>query len=431
MVQDVDFAETTATVSSGRDHRWSVQIPENRDLEVRIEALYSNRPYDDKSAMTLFAAEQAGVATSAADKVSVKLAGFDSRHGKALALRVRNEGAPLRASWVKLQRRPEKDLEPRGRRGFGFWVHGDGSGAIMNVQFRMPRAYGGTTADYVFKIDFEGWRYLSSSIRERTAAEAMRWGWEEPIRGYGRYLSELNMLHFAEVNIYLNNLPQERNVTLAFTELRMMDTFEAELSSMEIAAGGAKERVPFTLKSGEWASRGADGWKHWSLKGDLLAKTSAVALAPGQGRCDMALSANADGKTPARARICTFAVGDARRALKGGEAVRRHPSMAYEAQLGELYSPERGCVDFAPVKIRPGEKARVEFRFVGPVKGGVLSFAGKKFSVKDLAPQEEFVLKIPGVHSGITKYAFRAGSANCRIGAVKRYVGNGQKGDEP
>ena len=430
MVQDVDFAETTAAISSGHDHRWSVQVPEKCDLEVRIEALYSNQPYDDKSAMTVFAAETAGVVTSAADRVAAKLVGFDSRHGKALAIRLRNDGAPRRDSWVKLQRKMEKDLEPRGRRGFGFWVCGDGSGAILNVQFRMPRAYGGTTADYVFKIDFEGWRYLSSSIRERTAAEAMRWGWEEPIRGYGRYLSELNMLHFAEVNIYFNNLPPERNVTLAFTELRMMDTFEAELSGMELAAGGVKERVPFTLKSGEWASRGADGWKHWSLKGDLLAKTSAVALAPGQGRCDMALSANADGKTPARARICTFAVGDARRALKGGETVRRHPSMAYEAQLGELYSPERGCVDFAPVKIRPGEKARVEFRFVGPVKGGVLSFAGKKFSVKDLAPQEEFLLKIPGVYSGVMKYAFQAESANCRIGAVKRYVGYGQKGEE-
>ena len=144
----------------------------------------------------------------------------------------------------------------------------------------------------------------------------------------------------------------------------------------------------------------------------------------------MALSANANEATPVRARICTFAVGNARRALKGGKDNLRHPSMAYEAQLGELYSPERGCVDLAPVKIRPGEKARVEFRFVGPAKGGELSFAGEKFSVKDLAPQEEFLLKIPGVYSGVMKYAFQAESANCRIGAVKRYVGNGQKGEE-
>ena len=49
-----------------------MQVPEKRDLEVRIEALYSNRPYDDKSAMTVFAAETAGVVTSAADRVAAK-----------------------------------------------------------------------------------------------------------------------------------------------------------------------------------------------------------------------------------------------------------------------------------------------------------------------------------------------------------------------
>ena len=55
----------------------------------------------------------------------------------------------------------------------------------------------------------------------------MRWTWDEAIRGYGRYLSELNMLHLSEVRIYLNNIPAGKTVDIAFGEVRMMHTFDA------------------------------------------------------------------------------------------------------------------------------------------------------------------------------------------------------------
>jgi hypothetical protein len=281
----------------------------------------------------------------------------------------------------------------------------------------------------VFKIDFEGWRYVSSSIRERTAAEAMRWTWEKPVRGYGRYLSELNMLNFAEVNIYLNNLPQGGKVDLSFTELRMVNTFDVELSGMVMDVGGVRERVPFAVKSGEWASRSRDRWTHWSKDGDLIATAGAARLDPVKGRCDMSLSVAASRESPSRARVCTFALGEEIAALKVDERVRSRFPMAYEAQTGEMYAPQRGCTEFAPVKIRPGESARVEFRFVGPVKGGVLFFAGEKFPVKDLGKDEEYLLKLPGIHSGVQKYSFEAEAGDCRIGAVKRYVRCGQEGE--
>ena len=71
---------------------------------------------------------------------------------------------------------------------------------------------------------------------------------------------------------------------------------------------------------------------------------------------------------------------------------------------------------------RAGEKAKVEFRFVGPVKGGVLVFAGQRHQVRDLQPGEEWLLKVPGEHEGGShNVAFEASSGGCRIGAVKRY----------
>jgi hypothetical protein len=377
----------------------------------------------------VFSAGKDGMNVSAAEKVSVSVAEENSRYGAALAISACNGGAPARGSWVKLARRHERNLAPGSRRGFGFWVKGDGSGAVLNVQFRMPRTYGGTTADYMFKIDFTGWRYLSSSVRERTPAEAMRWTWEMPIRGYGRYLSELNMLHFEEVNIYLNNLPDNRRVAVAFTPLRMMHTFEDEFSDIALCAGDERLEVPFRLKSGQYATFGGGFWRHWSVKGDLLAAAGSKALSIRRGSLPLSLHIQTKSGSPYRARVCTFSIGDSAPALKDGISAAGCPALNYEAELSVLFAPERGCSFVPPVKIRPGERAKVEFRLLGPVKGGRLDFGGKIFAVKDLAAGEEHVLKLPLAYSGVIPVSFSATAAECRIGAVKRYLKHSKNGD--
>ena len=97
--------------------------------------------------------------------------------------------------------------------------------------------------------------------------------------------------------------------------------------------------------------------------------------------------------------------------------------MAYEAETATLFDPAKGCSSLTPVRIRPGEKATVEFRFTGPVKDGVLSFDGARFPVRDLAPEEEFLMKLPGAYGGgAHAVSFEATSGGCRIGAVKRYI---------
>ena len=65
----------------------------------------------------------------------------------------------------------------------------------------------------------------------------------------------------------------------------------------------------------------------------------------------------------------------------------------------------------------------------GPVKGGRLDFGGKSFAVKDLAAGEEHVLKLPLAYSGVIPVSFAATAAECRIGAVKRYLKHSKNGD--
>ena len=421
-VHPVEFAETSHGIGGG-SRRWNVEIPRPSVLELRMEPLYSNRPREDRNALTVFAADTNGVAVSAAKGVGVGVEREESPHGPALAVEVRNGSAPQRGSWAVLARIHAKDLEPRGRRGLGLWVRGDGSGAILDLQLRMPRAYGGTTADYVFRLDFTGWRYLETSIRERTPAEAMRWTWDAPIRGYGRYLSELNMLHLAEVRLCLNDIPAGRTVRAAFGEVRMMHTFDATFADAAFSVDGATERVPFAVKSGEYATREPDAWRHWDVKGNLLAAVAAAPIRLKAGVHDVSFVVTPPPDGLARARICTFAVGEGVPALRDGLPPEAAQHMAYEAERAALFDPARGCTALPPVRVRPGERAKVEFRFVGPVKGGVLVLDGRRHQVRDLQPGEEWVLKLPGMYGGGTHaVAFEAVSGGCRIGAVKRYL---------
>ena len=419
-VHPVAFAETSPVIYAG-GHRWRIDVPDARNLELRIEPLYSNLPHGHSQSIPIFAGDTNGVVVSSAKGVDVHVGQEKSQHGDAIRVLARNDTAPQRGSWVKLARKYANNLTPLGRRGLGFWVRGDGSGAVLDLQIRMPRMYGGTIADYMFKLDFTGWRYIETSIRERTAAEVMRWTWDAPIRGYGRYLSELNMLHFAEVNLYLNNIPAGGSVDLSFGELRMMHTFDATFADAAIEVDGIKEQVPFKIVSGEYATREPDAWRRWDLKGNLLEAVAASPLKLTPGMHELAFSVTPPKNSAARARICTFAIGEGVPALKDVLPPEASGPMAYEAETAMMFDPSKGSVRLPPVKIRPGENAHVEFRIVGPVKGGVLSFDGGRYPVKDLMPGEEYILKLPGMHGGSNPVAFEAESASCRIGAVKRY----------
>ena len=421
-VHPVAFTETHAA-TGGEPHGWRIDMPEERALEIRIEPLYSNRPFDDARALAIFAPTTNGVAISSAAGVDARIGLERSSHGDAISVKARNRGAPQRGSWVKLARLHAKDLEPRGRRGLGLWVRGDGSGAVVDMQLRMPRTYGGTVADYVFNVDFTGWRYIETSIRERTPSEAMKWTWDEPIRSYTRYLSELNMLHLSEVRVYANNIPAGKDIDIAFGEIRMMDTFDATLADASIEVDGKVERVPFAVNSGEYATREPDGWRHWDVKGNLLAAAPACGLKLGAGVHRLSFAATPPEGSTARVRICTFAVGAGIPALRDDLPPDSYAPMAYEAETACLFDPAKGCTSMVPVRVRPGECAKVEFRFIGPVKGGVLSFDGSRFPVRDLGVNEEYLLKLPGICGGGTHpVSFEAVSGGCRIGAVKRYV---------
>lgn len=73
--------------------------------------------------------------------------------GPALVYEALNQGAE--GGWTGIGRRFVPALDLSAYRGVGLWIHGDGQGESLRLQFRDTA---GRNADWVPKVDFVGWR---------------------------------------------------------------------------------------------------------------------------------------------------------------------------------------------------------------------------------------------------------------------------------
>ena len=410
----VAFADRVVAVPSGGSSSWKVRSPDARRLDVRIEPLYSNNAFDDPKAMKVFdpAAESA---VASAPGVKASCAKVETVHGTAVRLTAQNESAEIRASWASAAQEHLPRLGPLGRRGIGFWMKGDGSGAVLNFQIKVAREHGGTMADFMIPVDFTGWKFIDTSIRERTVAAAEKYVWPEGRTGYRKYLSELHMLQFAETAVRLNGIPQGRRCEVEVGEIRMMHVHDAAFASAELSVNGAREKVPFAMTSGQFAVRDASSWTLYTGDGDPLRRVKAVgAMALKAGDNDLSVTFAADGPETLRARVCTFAVG-------AGVPALANPPDGYEAALSAWYEPTKGFDSIEPLRMRPGWKAAVEGVLTGPIVNPVLTVGTKRLSFPSLAKGEERRFKMPGTFSGVVPVTLAGAAAAARLSLVKRY----------
>jgi hypothetical protein len=97
-----------------------------------------------------------------------------ARSGKLVA---RNSDRPRRSAWAKAGRRfdPPVNIEPL--QAMGLWVHGDGSGQLLNVQLRSAPQFWNCYAEHYVTLDFTGWRYVELLLRERDAERFAQYEW--------------------------------------------------------------------------------------------------------------------------------------------------------------------------------------------------------------------------------------------------------------
>ena len=93
------------------------------------------------------------------------------------------------------------------------------------------------------------------------------------------------------------------------------------------------------------------------------------------------------------------------------------------------YAPKKGAVDIPPLKMRPGERAKLEVQVVGDVKDPVLEFASadgwRKVSIPSVSGGKRVKVETGHVLEGVRNLRFSCANpseAVCRVEIIKHYT---------
>ena len=428
---------------------WNVDCGEGaaRPAAIRVEALYAAGGESD---VTLLKEEDfKEMKTAAASGVKVRLdADVATEHGKAFRLTAENGTAERKGAWARAEKSYGFSGAALGRDriAFGMWVKGDGSGALLNLQFRTPPAFHGGISDHYMRLDFTGWRYVTVLLRERDASEFCRYVW--PYGGYSAiYRTMVDPMHLGTFSAYLNDVPKGGRATVEVGEVRALTMAPNALEGASVAVNGESFSVPFRMNAGEYTELDGGFWTHYSARGEALARVEAAkAPALKGGRNSVAF----DGGEKGRAEVTLFALGRTRKAFVDELTPAMKATMRYEGVMPFEYAPEKGLLPPKAIPVRPGEKVVLSLEIYGPAtkptcefgeSGAVCAFDaeigagerlvcrdGRKWFVETLkdgktVKEGELATPLPTL-DGTTVFDFSAGlngGAPCVVDILKDY----------
>lgn len=354
---------------------WTVDSAKARPAAMRVEALYAAGDASDGEPL-LKADMFKEMKAAAANGVKVVFdAAVSGPHGKAFRLSAENASAVSTGSWARVEKTYGFNGVELGddKIAFGAWVKGDGSGALLNMQFRTPRAFGGGISDHYVRLDFEGWRYVSLLLRERDAAGHCEYQWPYG-GGYADvYRNIVNPRHLGMFSVYLNDVPQGKKATVEIGEVTALRQMPVKTEGISVAVNGEKFNVPFTLGSGEYAELEDGSWTHYSALGDALMRVAANGLpALKAGRNELTVTGATN--SFARTEVTLFAFGEKRSAFVAKLTPEMNRTMRYEGVMPFEYAPVKGLLPPQSILVRPGEKASLSLDIYGPAKNPTFTF---------------------------------------------------------
>ena len=191
--------------------RWSVARPTAGTVEPVIYLLGGSAPYDDPDAVPVMGgADAAAMSVKTSDRrIEAAVASVAEKgRGDCLRLTAVNRAKTRAKTWAHaaLKFPQAKDASPSD--GVGFWVKGDGTGAMLNVSLR-----GHGPQDCLVRLDFGGWRYFTFHYDERDCQTWSQYRW--PISD-GQYTTRFSPKAVSAVDVMLADIPVEgeKNVFL-------------------------------------------------------------------------------------------------------------------------------------------------------------------------------------------------------------------------
>jgi hypothetical protein len=362
--------------------KWNVKsVPQKTAL--RVEALY----YADTSSINRVRLLGASDVASLKQPYKVNgvecrvAAGDDPKVGPVLVFDARNTRGQSRGAEACFMRRWDKQpyFNAKGCYAFGLWVKGDGSGADLWLMVESARLYHWGQSFHRVKLDFTGWRKVLFPMRERDSTEAYRFAWREGLHPMVTCATRINMEHIGSFRVYLNELPHNRDVHVEISDVFVMPMIAKTVDRPSVSVSGKELQVPFKMNSGDFAELEDGRWTLYSERGGIIGQAQGVQLEVAKGVNGFAFAGSAEDGGAARAEVTLFARHSEVAAMKrSGLDADQKARLSYEAVMPSHYCPSKGVTGLEPVRVRPGEKARLEVTVYGPVSKPALSFGGRK-----------------------------------------------------
>ena len=397
---------------------------------LRVTALYAGETLAGSNTVELtkgISAKDLVLKTPNGDMTLKAEESVTDKGARAFRLKAGNRGKTSCGAWVSASAvySPYRSLGKA--RALRFRVKGDGSGSLLNVQLETPREYGLALSEHYVKMDFTGWRDMEMLMCERDAGEYTSYKW--PYSGYiPVFHRPINAGNVSALNFYLNEVPAGGECMVEISDVVMVSDRILSMENLEIAVNSEKTKIPFGMKSGQFAELEDGFWTLYTENGEILTRRRASAGLPLAGGENIVAyeGTSAEGAWP-RAKIEVFAAGKATPAFRPMELLTPNEKslMRYEAADPQVYAPSIGLDTLAPVAVRPGEKAKVEVTVFGPAAEFDLVAGDRTISIGAIAKGDTGKFVFDGEFAGVCPVAVKPkkadGDFSVRLEFVKRY----------
>lgn len=305
--------------------RWHMTNPfASQAPHIRIEALASLEPVaDGRGTLLMDGAEASSLEPlGSAEGVHVSWESTAPAPGDtrpALKITARNDGALPHAAWGGAGKRFAEPINLYGK-GLGCWIHGDKSGAVLNIQLKSTEAAAGGHAEHYVNLDFEGWRYVE--LVEPESARLGELGWpyssrhadwkgEVPfIEVLHDYILWVDYGHIEQLNFWINGLSDGQTMECIVGSVEALSIRETRLENPVLHINGARFTIPVSLTSGAYVELEPLGTGHvYGASGEPLEefhREDVPVL-----RCGVnELALTTGPKTEARSRVSTIVLGE-------------------------------------------------------------------------------------------------------------------------
>jgi hypothetical protein len=256
-------------------------------VKLRIEALYSVKPYESPDAVLLddlskpdaFAPRNAGTQVTGTLVSSTDQVKVGSASGLFQATNKAGKGSDAS---VCLWRDYSPELSLGQDCGLGVWVYGDGQGETLRLRLGSPGSWYNGSGDFYVPIGFTGWRYF-----ELVEPDSKR---------SGNRTNSLYWQHIESFSLWFEDVPKGKTVSCYVSPIKALPAVAAEIRNPSVTIGGKTITFPVTIKTNcylEFTSK--DDCKLYSAMGEVLAEVKPVGDAPVVEPGDNAVEFKCDG----------------------------------------------------------------------------------------------------------------------------------------